>query len=179
MEKLHLDRSPSSEVGWIFPDQHNDRRGELFRAKEKGYCYFQKSVFHFEKNHFFGSKCRKVNLGSHFLTSQISHIWKNWNYNIRSSFCILTKYALLIFYRKRPKIAKVTSKHHISSENVMLDPLTRVLIAYFGYLSDCAAHLLFRMAFWIQPGVVINRMRGLYYIRFCRLFWICFFMKWS
>ena len=60
MENLDLNRSPSSEVGWFFPDQQNDRRGELFHAKTKRTLVFQKPTFHFGKNDDFQSNMKKV-----------------------------------------------------------------------------------------------------------------------
>ena len=60
IENLVLDRSPSSEVGCFFPDQQNERRGELFHAKTKRTPYFQNPTFHFGKNHDFQSNMKKV-----------------------------------------------------------------------------------------------------------------------
>ena len=48
--KLLLDRFPSSEVGWRFPDQGNDRASELFQAKTKRKVFIENTTIHLRKN---------------------------------------------------------------------------------------------------------------------------------
>ena len=51
--KLLFDLSPSSDVGWNFPDQGNDRTSELFSTKTKRKVFLEKTSIHLAKNYFF------------------------------------------------------------------------------------------------------------------------------
>ena len=51
--KLLFDFSPSSDVGWNFPDQGNDRTSELFSTKTKRKVFLEKTSIHLAKNYFF------------------------------------------------------------------------------------------------------------------------------
>ena len=57
--KLLFHFSPSSEVGWNFPDQENDRMAELFHAIRKRKCGFEITTDRFAENQFFMSNERE------------------------------------------------------------------------------------------------------------------------